>query len=589
MEIKKIARRMLVLAIVMILCMATGITAYGAAETVTNTETIILTVDEANHAKKSGNIGEATTSSAVKNYGNNTTESYMQMELDELKTFINSHPGSVIKEAKLHFDAKGYGTATSSRRLQLHKVKTESDVLCSGNLISWKYRPQLGANIGSYACVNKDNVRTFNWDVLAYLKERVESTNNTITFGFGLTQSDNNKQVNILNLNNSSKTYLKVVVEYKEAFERVLERIEITTPPTDAEYVEGEIFDPAGMVVTAIYNDGTTEVVTDYEVTSEPLTTSDEQVAITYQDKTAYQPITVKETVIAWEPNIRFEGEYLVFDAYEYDGQYVEDYAFLFFEEDEATVASEGDKLMPVIAGHASYDPQNVGIVKLHLGQVLQDGLSSDEIHSVAIMAVDFEGQIPAEMVFGDLFDVMVGGTIEELNLTVDYQQTGIVCHAELIQNGNDVELVVTREDGKEFAENETIRVLRLHYGEHDVDGDGGYVYTDGVATAYETDIYLTALISDTEEWTALVDGNQVTIKLSENEAAWIIENKSDLMIGYVNIQLAIAGYYGLGDSAVTLGTITVENIDSKTAVCTMTNMTSETGWILVHRNFFYS
>ena len=217
MTIKRRAKNVLVLTMVfvMVLCTATGFTAYGAEQTMTTT--ITLTVDEANHAKKNGSIGEASSSSAVKNYGNNTTESYMQMELDKLKAFIESYPDAVIKEAKLHFDAKGYGTAGSSRRLQLYKVKTESDVLCSGNLISWKYRPQLGAEIGSYACVNKNSIRTFDWDVLGYLKERVvDSTKNTITFGFGLTQSDNNKQVNILNLKDESKTYLKVVVEYQE-------------------------------------------------------------------------------------------------------------------------------------------------------------------------------------------------------------------------------------------------------------------------------------------------------------------------------------------------------------------------------------
>ena len=41
--------------------------------------------------------------------------------------------------------------------------------------------------------------------------------------------------------------------------------IEVTTQPTKLTYIEGEKFDPTGMVVTATYEDGTTAVITDYE------------------------------------------------------------------------------------------------------------------------------------------------------------------------------------------------------------------------------------------------------------------------------------------------------------------------------------
>ena len=35
-----------------------------------------------------------------------------------------------------------------------------------------------------------------------------------------------------------------------------LESIQITTPPARTEYIAGEGFDPAGMVVTAVYSNG---------------------------------------------------------------------------------------------------------------------------------------------------------------------------------------------------------------------------------------------------------------------------------------------------------------------------------------------
>ena len=45
-----------------------------------------------------------------------------------------------------------------------------------------------------------------------------------------------------------------------------LSSIAVTTPPTKATYSEGEVFDPAGMVVTATYSDGFTMPVTNYTI-----------------------------------------------------------------------------------------------------------------------------------------------------------------------------------------------------------------------------------------------------------------------------------------------------------------------------------
>ncbi len=79
-------------------------------------------------------------------------------------------------------------------------------------------------------------------------------------------------------------------------------KIEVTTPPTDIEYVEGQDFDPTGMVITVTYNDGdTTTIASDYAtkgVTFAPSTTlqtTDTQVTVTYSGKTATQDITVVE------------------------------------------------------------------------------------------------------------------------------------------------------------------------------------------------------------------------------------------------------------------------------------------------------
>jgi hypothetical protein len=79
-----------------------------------------------------------------------------------------------------------------------------------------------------------------------------------------------------------------------------LESIAITTAPTKTTYTAGETFDPAGMVVTGHFvdaDDATNtkdEVVTGYTFTPDgALATSDTQVTITYQGKSADQAITV--------------------------------------------------------------------------------------------------------------------------------------------------------------------------------------------------------------------------------------------------------------------------------------------------------
>lgn len=87
-----------------------------------------------------------------------------------------------------------------------------------------------------------------------------------------------------------------------EKNEEKLDSIEITTPPDKTEYEDGENFDKTGMVVTAVYrlyvDDVATDtysrkVVTDYTTDKGVLNTDDDKVVVSYQGKTANQPVTV--------------------------------------------------------------------------------------------------------------------------------------------------------------------------------------------------------------------------------------------------------------------------------------------------------
>ena len=84
-----------------------------------------------------------------------------------------------------------------------------------------------------------------------------------------------------------------------------LTAIEVTTAPTKTEYMAGETFDPTGMVVTATFDDGSSEIVTDYTLnpdTTTPLTADVEfiEISYTYDEKTVtvIQPITVTERTV---------------------------------------------------------------------------------------------------------------------------------------------------------------------------------------------------------------------------------------------------------------------------------------------------
>ena len=83
--------------------------------------------------------------------------------------------------------------------------------------------------------------------------------------------------------------------------------IKVTTQPTKIKYFEGDTFDPAGMTVTATYNSGKTENITNITAQNaqgvswtpkEGLTGSTTKITITYQDKTAEVPVTVQKVEV---------------------------------------------------------------------------------------------------------------------------------------------------------------------------------------------------------------------------------------------------------------------------------------------------
>ena len=77
-----------------------------------------------------------------------------------------------------------------------------------------------------------------------------------------------------------------------------VDHIEITTPPAKTVYNAGDKFDPKGMVVTAVYEDGTSEPITNYIIfRGDKLVQGQADVTIQYDDGSANSGINVKQTI----------------------------------------------------------------------------------------------------------------------------------------------------------------------------------------------------------------------------------------------------------------------------------------------------
>ena len=102
--------------------------------------------------------------------------------------------------------------------------------------------------------------------------------------------------------------YVTVVSQGQNmAAKKELQSVTISQAPAKVAYTAGEVFDPAGMVVTAGWNDGTQEDVTGAAAYSqEPLQAGTESIAVSYTyeetTKSAEQAITVTDPAASQDP-----------------------------------------------------------------------------------------------------------------------------------------------------------------------------------------------------------------------------------------------------------------------------------------------
>ena len=114
-------------------------------------------------------------------------------------------------------------------------------------------------------------------------------------------------------------TYVTVFVT-----QRALDSISVTTKPYKLTYIEGSEFDPEGMVVTAKYNDDTTEVITDYTMTKLGRTPGNKTIVISYGGKTTTLAVTViAKTVVSLNVTAPNKVNYIKGEAFDPTGMVV--------------------------------------------------------------------------------------------------------------------------------------------------------------------------------------------------------------------------------------------------------------------------
>lgn len=199
---------------------------------------------------------------------------------------------------------------------------------------------------------------------------------------------------------------------------KVVTALQITTPPTKTTYVEGQNFDPAGMVVKATFEgDEFDEAYVDYEIVGgDKLAMGTTEVTIKSGDATTTQVISVEKRVVT---GIEVKGptktEYVIGDEADWEGLVVE------------AVYNDDTKGQPLTASEyevtgfdSSVANESVEItVTATVEEQEYTATFNVKINKKSLTKDDFTFNIPNDVVYGAEFEVTI--------TSVDENKTGAV------------------------------------------------------------------------------------------------------------------------------------------------------------------
>ena len=109
-----------------------------------------------------------------------------------------------------------------------------------------------------------------------------------------------------------------------------LDKLEVTSAPSKTLYYIGDTFNPTGMVITAVYSDGSTREITDYTYAPDTVSKDTTAITVTYGSKSVDVPVTVslverleitkQPTKVTYTVGERFEPAGMEVTAYYSDG-----------------------------------------------------------------------------------------------------------------------------------------------------------------------------------------------------------------------------------------------------------------------------
>ena len=208
-------------------------------------------------------------------------------------------------------------TVHNSYKLAVTKEITELPITVTGYALGAKADDIKASTDQMRVAINKATIKQRNasggWDNLApdatiqadiqYGVEILVNTKTGYTYT-GLTGDKvtvNGKKASEFEKNPSTQPGVDMRVFHELEVLKVVKKvdhIEITTPPTKTVYKGGDKFDPTGMVVTAVYKDGTSEPITNYSIFhGDKLTKGQEYVTIQYDDGSGNSDIKVRQTI----------------------------------------------------------------------------------------------------------------------------------------------------------------------------------------------------------------------------------------------------------------------------------------------------
>jgi len=124
---------------------------------------------------------------------------------------------------------------------------------------------------------------------LTYDNESTEEIDLSEAEVTGFDNTETGPQTLTVTYNNKSTSFDVAIIA------KTLTHIEVTTLPTKLQYIEGNVFDSTGMVVTAFYNNDTSEVITEYAVSGYEPTIGEKTIKVTYEGVEDTFRVTVRE------------------------------------------------------------------------------------------------------------------------------------------------------------------------------------------------------------------------------------------------------------------------------------------------------